>query len=152
MYQQQSRELDELEEGDQDYRFSAVAEELEVIDLAALAEPSTPLTAQELALSRMNVLINEQDADSVSTLGHSPRRRQIPTSLINNTPGVSSATSISTAATFESRLSTMESTMEDFKVSIQTSFQESIRELLANLPQTNSAQPPGGALAGGDIG
>ena len=147
-----SRELDELEEGDQDYRFSAVAEEAEVIDLAAAAEPSTPLTAQELALSRMNVLINEQDADSVSTLGHSPRRRQIPTSLINNTPGVSSATSISTAATFESRLSTMESTMEDFKVSIQTSFQESIRELLANLPQANSAQPPGGALAGGDIG
>ena len=120
-----SRELDELEGADDDYDFSvAFNEETKnsptIVGVQAEGGALTgKMTAQEMALSKMNLVLTGQDTDSVSTLGNplSPRWLQKKgASLIANpspaggiaqfpTPSVASAMS---GRTLESRVSQME--------------------------------------------
>ena len=144
-----SKELDALEDGDKDYLFDN--------SIPTSNDPihaENPITPQELALSKMNLLINDKDEDSVSTLGGSPRsfatpinsKAQTPT---QTTPVLSSTASVHSEATLESRLSAMETNLNEFKGSIKNTFQETIKELFAQNPDLKSSQPPGGRRAGG---
>ena len=143
-----SKELDALEDGDKDYLFDNSAPTSN-----DPIQAENPITPQELALSRMNLLINDKDEDSVSTLGGSPRSFASPKSSktptpTQNTPVLSSAASVNSEATLESRLSAMETNLNEFKGSIKNTFQETIKELFAQIPDLKSSQPPGGKEAG----
>ena len=147
-----SKELDLIEDGDADYSFAVPPPE-SATETVTTTQNTDQLTPQEIALSRMNLLINAPDADSVSTMGNplSPNRnRSRLQGLIPNNAGMASSGSVASAATIESRLSMLENNIQDFKSSMKSTFQESIKELLANLP-SNQSQPPGGAAAGEQI-
>ena len=138
-----------IEDGDTDYSFAGPPPE-SATETVTTTQNTDQLTPQEIALSRMNLLINAPDADSVSTMGNplSPNRnRSRLQGLIPNNAGMASSGSVASAATIESRLSMLENNIQDFKSSMKSTIQESIKELLANLPSIQS-QPPGGAAAG----
>lgn len=84
--------MDELGIVDNDYDFS-VAPNAEVNKTAESTDTtnkgSRKMTATELALSKMNLVLNGQDADSVSTLGNPLSPKQLlkrALSLLANPP------------------------------------------------------------------
>ena len=145
-----SKELDALEDGDKDYLFA----EHTIPNDSTPELTDSPITPQELALSRMNLLINNKDEDSVSTLGGSPKsfaktKDKHTHPMIQTTPGLTSTASVASGTSLETRLSEMETNLNEFKGSIKSTFQETIKELFAQIP--NLKQPkksPGGGIAG----
>ena len=145
-----SKELDALEDGDKDYLFA----EHTIPNDSTPELTDSPITPQELALSRMNLLINNKDEDSVSTLGGSPKllaktKDKHTHPMIKTTPGLTSTASVTSAITLETRLSEMETNLNEFKGSIKSTFQETIKELFAQIPNLKQPkQSPGGGIAG----
>ena len=164
-----SRELDELEGADDDYDFSvAFNEETNNPPIAGVQVGGGALTgkmtAQEMALSKMNLVLTGQDTDSVSTLGNplSPRRLQKKgASLIANpspaggiaqipSPSVVSAMS---SRTMESRVSQMEEQLSQMETNINKNMNATLESLFKKFGAgVQTSQPPGGALAGGSNG
>ena len=164
-----SRELDELEGADDDYDFSVAFNEetkndptVDVQDEDGML--SGNMTAQEMALSKMNLVLTGQDTDSVSTLGNplSPRRLQKKgASLIANqspaggiaqipTPSVVSAMS---SRTMESRVSQMEQQLSEMETNINNNMKATLESLFLKFGAgVQTTQPPGGASAGGSNG
>ena len=156
-----TKELDGLEDIDSDYDFSDVmGQEENNKDKAvpkAMSEGFTPpATAEELAVSRLNMVVTGGEEDSVSTLGNanSPSvRAGIRTSRLIPAMGVSGEKSVITAASMESRMTAMEERLVGMEANIQNSFESSIASIFAKMQHTqldNTAhEPPGGASAGG---
>ena len=165
-----SRELDELEGADYDYDFSvAFNEEAKnsptIVGVQDEGGTLTgKMTAQKMALSKMNLVLTGQDTDSVSTLGNtlSPRRLQKKgASLIANpslaggiaqipTPSVVSAMS---SRTMESQVSQMEEQLSQMGTNINTNMKATLESLFQKFGAgVQTTQPPGGASAGGSNG
>ena len=172
-----SRELDELEIVDNDYDFSvAFNVELNTTEDSTNTTNKKPgkMTATELALSKMNLVLNGEDADSVSTLGNplSPKQLQKRASslMANPSPSVSptnksdiqgvttpqslaiasSGTSVRSALTLDSRVSALEDQLSLMEDNINKNMTATLESLFSRI--NNTSQPPGGASAGGPDG
>ena len=142
-----STELETVEKIDGDYSFDlAMIEGANAKPAEALVK-STP-TAQELAIARMNVLINTQGADdeSVSTMGSAPV--SVSGNLISMSPGKSpqktpranNAASVLSSNSYESRLTAVEDRIGSMENNLKESFQASIKDLVAQLTGAVSPQ------------
>ena len=150
-----SRELDGLEAMDNDYDFSVVVD---------LGSPSAgeakdveesgndgKMTAQELALSKMNLVLTGQDADSVSTLGNPMSPGHLTRRARSSLMAASSGTSVRSSVTMDTRMTAVEDQINAMEVNLKKGFDESLASFFEKF-QVAQAQPkpPGGGLAGGD--
>ena len=153
-----SKQLDVLEGLDLDYNFESMEEDEgedkdEKEKKERRTESNGKSTPEELALARMNLVLNGRDDDSVSTLG-SPLRRSGKTVEKVTGQGMitinrsSPSNSIQSAMTMDSRVTALEEQITSMETSISNKMEASFAMLLARLPAVNN-QPPGGTLAGG---
>ena len=102
---------------------------------------STGMITQELAMSRMSLVLNGEDADLVSTLSnpvHNPRGS--PRKLLGMIESIHilSHTIVTILATMKSKSTTMESRIEDIENSIKKSFEEILSSVFQRM---NNSQP-----------
>ena len=123
-------ELDVLEKLDGDFTF-----DMEVVTEASTpandSEHRSPPTAQELAIAKMNVLINDQDAETVSTMGTSPK--PLGMRLIRNTPGKQKNGSVFSCQSQESRLTAVEDSISSMEETLKATIQASMKEMMTQL-------------------
>ena len=146
-----SDELAGLENMDRDFVFDmgivgATATTEENASPPTPATPGNVPTAQELAIAKMNVLVNEQDAETVSTMGSNPK--SISGHLIRMTPGKQSSRSVLSQASHESRLTAVEDQLKSLESNLTASFQNSIKDLVSQL--TGKQTPPADSATGGN--
>lgn len=149
-----SRELDGLEAMDTDYDFSvmvdlgapSVGEVKEVEDTPNEAK----MTAQELALSKMNLVLTGQDADSVSTLGNPASPSNVSRKFRSSLMAAHSGASVRSSATMDTRMTAVEDQISAMEVNLKKGFEDSLASFFEKF-QVAQAQtkPPGGGLAGG---
>ena len=155
-----SKELDGLENVDDDYDFTVVGQDVEAagVGIAVSTGVAAPQTAAELAAARLNMVVTGEDNDSVSTLGNplSPAKLKAyqQSSVFPVSFGVTSDASVHSSCTMDTRMTAMEETMQTMAVDMEKRFDASIDKFFARL-QTQKVveedkQPPGGGLAGGD--
>ena len=134
----------ELENMDKDFIFDMGIESTTAtiegnITPTTMHTPGKVPTAQELAIAKMNVLINEQDAETVSTMGSNPK--SISGQLIRVSPGKQSTKSVISKISHESRLTAVEDQLKSLESNLTASFQISIKELVTQL--TGKSASPG---------
>ena len=153
-----SKQLDVLEGLDLDYNFETMEDDKEgdkgeKEKKERRTEDNGKSTPEELALARMNLVLNGRDDDSVSTLG-SPLRMSGKTPAKVTGQGMitinrsSPSNSIQSAMTMDSRVTALEDQIVSMETNISNKMEASFAMLLARLPAVNN-QPPGGTLAGG---
>ena len=141
-----SRELDGLEEMDNDYDFPAV------VDLGTPSEVEEKngeepgneetMTAQELALSKMNLVLTGQDADSVSTLGNPTSPANISRRARSSLMAASSG-SVRSSATMDSMMTAVEDQISAMEVNLKKGFDDSLALFfLKNQVAQAQPQPP----------
>ena len=161
-----SIELDGLEAIDDDYNLSAVSEASsppivitansnDIAPMTAATPP--PQTAEQLALTRMNMIVTGGSNDSVSTLGNpmSPANvaRNRKSMLLPATEVLPPTAASVSDCTMDSRVSAIEERMSTMESSIKQSFADSMQQLLEKISASSTiqttSQPPGGESAGG---
>ena len=126
-----------------------------------LFQISGKMTATKLALSKMNLVLNGQDADSVLTLGNpmSPRylQRQTSNPMDNSPPfpgkkktsaaieAYTSESSVRSAVTLDSRVLALDAQIGQMENNITKNMNASLE--LFFLKFTQNTQPPGRALS-----
>ena len=101
-----SAELEALEKLDSDYNF-AMSNGSEITECPITIIAGGIPTAQELAIAKMNVLVNDQDAETVSTMGGSPK--SVTRNLIRMTPAHNTTASVMSSSSYDTRLTQVES-------------------------------------------
>ena len=152
-----SRELEGLDAIDEDYNFSentsfSISPAKETAQSAKEGEAHVP--AATLAANRLNMVLAGEDADSVSTLGNplSPSiPRSPPASTLLPVEGVSSAKSVQSEVTLDTRVSVIEQKLDSMEASLKSTMSATLDSFLAKM-QASVSQPPGGASAGGKNG
>ena len=139
-----SREMDGLEAMDNDYDFSVVAD---------LGSPSAgeakdveesgndgKMTAQELALSKMNLVLTGQDEDSVSTLGNPMSPGHLSRRTRSSLMAASSGTSVRSSVTMDTRMTAVEDQINAMEVNLKKGIDESLASFIEKF-QVAQAQP-----------
>ena len=150
-----SKELDGLEAMDNDYDFSVVMDVCECNDNTTVDKEEEgvkdKMSAVELALSKMNLVLAGQDADSVSTLGNPMSPDRLYSTNKSTLIAASSGASVRSAFTLDSRVSAMEEQMNSMEVNLKKGFDESLNSFFQKFQAAQAPQkPPGGELAGGN--
>ena len=152
-----SRELDGLEAMDNDYDFSMVVDlgATSVEEIQDKEEPTKDgkMTAQELALSKMNLVLTGQDEDSVSTLGYPMSPGNLSRRARSSLMAASAGTSVRSSATMDTRMTAVEDQISAMEVNLKKGFEDSLTSFFEKFQVAQAQpQPPGGGLAGGDNG
>ena len=155
-----SKELDGLENVDDDYDFTVAGQDVAAAGVKVVDSNGDkgPPTAAELAATRLNMVVTGGDDDSVSTMGNplTPARIRAyqQSSVFPVSFGVNSAASVNTSGTMDTRMTAMEETMQTMAVDMEKKFDASIDKFFARMQAQKvveeDKQPPGGASAGGD--
>ena len=108
-------------------------------------------TAQELALTKMNLVLTGQDADSVSTLGNPASPANVSRRSRSSLMAAHSGTSVMSSATMDSRIAAVEDQISAMEVNLKKGFDDSLASFFEKIQLAQAqTQPPGGGLAGGD--
>ena len=163
-----SKELDGLDKMDNDYDFSVINDSIQPASQAtkpnekeggANSTPSNgvqvPLTAEQLALQRMNMVVTGGDTDSVSTMGNplSPAniRAARATMMIPAREILTGGSSV-TDLTIDSRVSALESHISAMEENITKRMENTLEKFFTRMNSQQSSltasQLPGGELAG----
>ena len=142
---------------DNDYDFSMVADlgSTSVEETKDKEEPSNDdkTTAQELALSKMNLVLIGQDEDSVSTLGYPMSPGNLSRRARSSLMAASAGTSVRSSATMDTRMTAVEDQISAMEVNLKKGFEDSLTSFFEKFQVAQAQpQPPGGGLAGGDNG
>ena len=125
-----SRELDGLEAMDNDYDFSVVVD-LDATNVEELQEVEDTtnedkMTAQELALTKMNLVLTGQDADSVSTLGNPSSPANVSRRSRSSLMAAHSGASAKSSVTMDSRMTAVEDQISAMEVNLKKGFDDSL--------------------------
>ena len=160
-----AKELDGIEEIDQDYDFTGETEdgnkegnnnknsenEKRYLQHSHQPKPS----AEDLALTKLNLIVTGEDTDSVSTLGNpttpATRKEANASNIFRVRAGLSTNSSI-TETSMESRMSAIEHRITSMEKSITHSLEKAITEIITKgipkTPTSKTTQLPGGESAG----
>ena len=160
-----SKELDGIEEMDDDYDFTGEEQESgkveynnKVSDDKEVHQGNSQIqkpSAEDVAITKLNLIVTGADTDSVSTLGNpatpSIRQKATTTNMMQAITGQSSISSV-TETSMDSKISAIEQRISSMEKSITYSLEKAIAEITKkNNPNTITSkmtQLPGGELAG----
>ena len=152
-----SRELDGLDDMDDDYDFSEIISIEKNNSTSEQVQKTAPNTVEDLAQTRLNMLLTGNDVDSVSTLGNplTPTHKNASYSPSFNAPVKNttiSEQSVSSQTTLDTRITEIEQQISGMKNDLQKTMKESLESVLGQFLQKQQASPslqlPGGASAG----
>ena len=107
-------------------------------------------TAQELALSKMNLVLTGQDADSVSTLGNQASSANVSRRSRSSLMAAHSGASAKSSVTMDSRMTAVEDQISAMEVNLKKRFDDSLASFFEKFQLAQAqTQPPGGGIAGG---
>ena len=160
-----SEELDGLDAIDNDYDFTVVMQEgpnpSEDIEgdkeTGNEVSNNNKMTAEELAMARLNLIVTGKDTDSVSTLGNPMTPANLKKARMSNMISIrtnQTDTSSVTDTSLDSRMSVIEQRISSMEQSITNSLEISMAKIMEKMSTTSPSsfltQPPGGELAGSE--
>ena len=157
-----SKELDGLDAIDDDYDSTAIAQESNDCREESNVEQgtegdmnkTTKLSAEELALARLNLVVTGNDTDSVSTLGNPMTPASLKKARMTNMISIRTSqtdTSSVTDTSIDTRMSVIEQRISSMEQAITTSLEFSMAKIIEKIATSSasiSTQPPGGESAG----
>lgn len=134
-----TEELEGLETLDTDFVFDMAVVEAAVATAKPTDTNEGP-TAQELAIAKMNVLVNDRDQESVSTMGNDPR--SIAGRLISMSPAKSGTASVLSNASYETRFTAIDDRITSMESNIKDAMKELVREVMGARPPMVDKEGP----------